>query len=238
MTSERYTSLIKIVMLAAFVAGAFAVVRYTEFRQFVTAERLQAFIQDVDPWTARLVYVVGYVIGTMILLPGLLLSFVGAVLFGVWEGTLYTWVGATAGATGAFLLARFLGRDFVNRLLRGKLRTLDERLRERGFVSLLIIRLVPLFPFNGVNFGCGLTSIRLRDYVLATAIGIVPGTFVYQYLFATFGPRILEQGIAWSDLITAEVLAPLALFAGFVIVTTLIARAIRCGNEPEAPARD
>lgn len=229
--------MIKLLALLAFLAGAFTFLGYTDIGKSIT-QRLEEWIKNIDPWAARLVYVVVYVIGAMVLLPGLLLSFVGAVLFGVWEGTLYTWIGATIGATGAFLLARFLGRDFVDQLLRGKLRALDERLRERGFMSLLVIRLVPLFPFNGVNFGCGFTGIRLRDYVLATAIGIVPGTFVYQYLFATFGRRILDQGFAWSDLATVEVLIPLALFAGFVLVTALLARAMRRKSEPKAPARN
>jgi uncharacterized membrane protein YdjX (TVP38/TMEM64 family) len=125
------------------------------------------------------------------------------------------------------LLAKALGRDFVDQLLGGRLQSLDQRLRERGFVSLLVVRLVPLFPFNGVNFGCGFTSIRVRDYVLATAIGIVPGTFVYQYLFSKLGETVLTDGFAWSDLADVELLAPLGLFVVFVVSTALIARKLR-----------
>ena len=113
----------------------------------------------------------------------------GAALFDLFEATLYTWIGATLGATLAFLLARLLGRDFFAQLLAGRLQALDERLSRNGFFNMLILRLVPLIPFNAINFGAGLTSIRLRDYVLATAIGILPGTFVYQYLFSRLGKR-------------------------------------------------
>ena len=86
--------------------------------------------------------------------------------------------------------AFILGRDFVERLFGGRFAAFDQRIREHGFTGLLIIRLLPVFPFNAVNFGCGLTGMRLRDYILATAISIVPGTFVYQYLFAKFGRRV------------------------------------------------
>src|SRR5207244_6603246 len=124
---------------------------------------------------------------------------------------------ATIGATLAFLVAKFLGRGFVDQLLKGKLQALDQRLREHGFTGLLILRLVPLFPFNGLNFGCGLTSIRLRDYVLATAIGILPPTFVYQYLFATLGQKILEEGFRVEYLWEPALLCALGLFAVFII---------------------
>src|SRR5579864_2395685 len=96
--------------------------------------------------------------------------------------------------------------------------TFDQRIRAHGFTGLLIIRLLPLFPFNAVNFGCGLTGIRLRDYVLATAIGIVPGTFVYQFLFAKFGRRILTEGFRLEYLSDPQLWLALSLFAAFVIV--------------------
>jgi uncharacterized membrane protein YdjX (TVP38/TMEM64 family) len=218
---------LKLTVLLVFLAAAFCFFRYTDLGRSINIDSIKSFIEDVDPRLARLLYVLLYVVGCLLLLPGVLMSFVGALLFGVWEGTLYTWIGATIGATLAFLLAKALGRDFVDQLLGGRLQSLDQRLRERGFVSLLVVRLVPLFPFNGVNFGCGFTSNRVRDYVLATAIGIVPGTFVYQYLFSKLGETVLTDGFAWSDLADVELLAPLGLFVVFVVSTALIARKLR-----------
>lgn len=223
----RAMAFLKLTVLLVFLAAAFCFFRYTDLGRSINIDSIKSFIEDVDPRLARLLYVLLYVVGCLLLLPGVLMSFVGALLFGVWEGTLYTWIGATIGATLAFLLAKALGRDFVDQLLGGRLQSLDQRLRERGFVSLLVVRLVPLFPFNGVNFGCGFTSIRVRDYVLATAIGIVPGTFVYQYLFSKLGETVLTDGFAWSDLADVELLAPLGLFVVFVVSTALIARKLR-----------
>jgi uncharacterized membrane protein YdjX (TVP38/TMEM64 family) len=102
-------------------------------------------------------------VGTVALSPGTVLSVAGAVQFGPYEGTLYTWIGATIGATLAYWMARVLGRDFVERRFGGRFAAFDQRIREHGFTGLLIIRLLPLFPFNAVNFGSGLTGIRLRD---------------------------------------------------------------------------
>ena len=191
-------------------------------------EQIRSWIESVDPILARLLYVLFYIAGTVLFLPGSALSFVGALLFGVWEGTLYTWIGATIGATLAFAVARrWLGRDFVEQLLGGKLNLLDQRLREHGFVSMLVLRLVPLFPFVGVNFGCGLTSVRLRDYVLGTAIGIVPGTFVFQYLFVTLKEKALAGDYSWRDWATLDVLLPLGAFGLFILLGGWIARRMR-----------
>jgi uncharacterized membrane protein YdjX (TVP38/TMEM64 family) len=122
------------------------------------------------------------------------------------------------GATLAYGMARMLGRGFVERLFGGRFAAFDQRIGEHGFTGLLLIRLLPLFPFNAVNFGCGLTGIRLRDYVLATAIGIVPGTFVYQFLFAKFGRRILTEGLRLEYLADPELWLAIGLFAAFVLV--------------------
>jgi uncharacterized membrane protein YdjX (TVP38/TMEM64 family) len=225
--SSRTLSLIKLLILVAFVAGAVWFFRFTDTGREITPATLLEYIQSVDPVLSRLLYIGVYIAGTVVLIPGTILSFAGALLFGPYEGTLYTWIGATIGATGAFYVAKALGRDFVDRLLAGRLQALDQRVRAHGFTGLLIIRLVPLFPFNGVNFGCGLTSIRTRDYILATAIGILPGTFVYKYLFATVGQRILEEGFRWEYLWDLELLIALALFVVFFVVGKWLARKLR-----------
>ncbi|MCI0681117.1 MAG: TVP38/TMEM64 family protein [Gemmataceae bacterium] len=227
MSGARAKAILKLTLLIIILVPAIYVLIFHQSEVKNAIQNINRLLQGIDPGLARLLYVLTYVAGTVLLVPGVLMSFVGAVLFGVWEGTLYTWIGATIGATLAFLLAKALGRDFVDQLLGGRLQALDQRLRDHGFVSLLIIRLVPLFPFNGINFGCGFTSIRWRDYVLATAIGIVPGTFVYQYLFATVGRRVIDEGLAWSDLADVNVLLPLGVFVAFGIATALLARKLR-----------
>jgi uncharacterized membrane protein YdjX (TVP38/TMEM64 family) len=218
MQERKLTTWLKLALLVAFLAAAVYYFRFTERGREVTPEYVLYSIETHGPIAARLIYIAVYIVGTVMLLPGTVLSFAGAVLFGAYEGTLYTWIGATLGATLAYLTARVLGRDFVERLFGGRFTAFDQRIREHGFTGLLIVRLLPLFPFNAVNFGCGLTGIRLRDYVLATAIGIVPGTFVYQFLFAKFGRRILTEGFRTEYLTDPEIWLAIGLFAAFVIV--------------------
>jgi uncharacterized membrane protein YdjX (TVP38/TMEM64 family) len=212
----RLSALVKLAVLLAFVGGAIWFSRFTDTGRQITLQSIRTYLGSFPPLLVPVLYMGIYILGTIVLLPGLVLSFVGSLLFGLFEATLYTWIAATLGATLAFLLAKLLGRDFVNQLLAGRLQALDERLTRHGFTGLLVLRLVPLFPFNGINFGSGLTGIRLRDYVLATAIGILPGTFVYQYLFATLGEKVLSEGISLSDLADPHLLAPLGLFLVFI----------------------
>jgi uncharacterized membrane protein YdjX (TVP38/TMEM64 family) len=218
MNERRFTTWLKVALLVAFLAAGVYYFRFTERGRQITPEFVLDNIESHGPVAARLIYVAVYIVGTVALLPGSVLSFAGAVLFGAYEGTLYTWVGATIGATLAYGMARLLGRDFVERLFGGRFGAFDQRIRDHGFTGLLIIRLLPLFPFNAVNFGCGLTGIRLRDYILATTIGIVPGTFVYQFLFAKFGRRILTEGLRLEYLADPELWLAIGLFAAFVIV--------------------
>jgi uncharacterized membrane protein YdjX (TVP38/TMEM64 family) len=218
MHERRLATWLKLAVLVGFVAAGVYYFRFTDSGRAITPDYVLRSIESHGPVTARLIYIAVYVLGTVALVPGTVLSFAGAVLFGAYEGTLYTWIGATIGATLAYLMARLLGRDVVEHLFGGRFAAFDQRIREHGFRGLLVIRLLPVFPFNAVNFGSGLTGIRLWDYVLATAIGIVPGTFVYQFLFAKFGRRILTEGLRLEYLADAELWLAIGLFAAFVIV--------------------
>jgi uncharacterized membrane protein YdjX (TVP38/TMEM64 family) len=221
------SSMIKLAVLVALIAAVIYYTRFTETGRQINVLSIRESLDRVPPGLLPLAYMGVYIVGTVLMLPGLSLSFLGSLLFDLFEATLYTWIAATVGATLAFLVARFLGRDFVDRLLSGQFAALDERLRRHGFTGLLILRLVPLFPFNGINFGSGLTSIRLREYVLATALGILPGTFVYQYLFATLREKVLEQGISLSDLYDPSLLVPIGLFLFFMFAGRWLATRLK-----------
>jgi uncharacterized membrane protein YdjX (TVP38/TMEM64 family) len=239
MFSRKLKTWLKIVILVSFLAGAIYFFRFTEQGRLISAEYLIEKINSLGPVQARLIYITVYIVGTVILVPGTVLSFPGAVLFGPYEGTLYVWIGATIGATLAFLFGRLLGRDFIEQLFGGRFALFDQRIRDHGFTGLLIIRLLPIFPFNGVNFGCGLTGIRIKDYILATAIGIVPGTFVYQFLFAKFGRKILNEGINWGYLNDPELWLAIGLFVAFLITGRWLAkRVLRKPNDPVGEQKD
>jgi len=235
MHAGKLKTWLKLAVLVGFLAGAVYFFRFTERGREINPQ----YVLDSKshgPVTARVIYVIVYILGTVLLLPGTVLSFAGAVLFGAYEGTLYTWIGATIGATLAYLIGRLLGREFIEQLFGGRFAAFDQRIREHGFTGLLIIRLLPIFPFNAVNFGCGLTGIRLRDYVLATAIGIVPGTFVYQFLFAKFGRKILTEGLRLEYLKDPELWLAIGLFTAFVLVAKWLSGKVSRKSTPATVA--
>lgn len=126
-----------------------------------------------------------YALAATLLVPAAPFTVAAGLLFGPVLGSVTALLGATAGATGAFLLARVLGRQAVEQFGGPRVAALDEHLAAHGWLSLLLVRLVPLFPFNLVNVSAGITGIALRDYVVATAIGIVPGTVAYAAIGGT-----------------------------------------------------
>ena len=97
------------------------------------------------------------------------------------RGVFFAVCAASIGAALAFLFSRFMGKSYVDTIIKDKFKKLkeyDKKLEQNGFLTVLFLRLVPLFPFNGLNFALGLTKLKLRDFVLATLIGIVPGSFI------------------------------------------------------------
>jgi uncharacterized membrane protein YdjX (TVP38/TMEM64 family) len=206
---------LKLALLVAIIAGAAVVLRATPFGEYFDRERLLDALSAVrsSVW-APLVYVVGYAAATAVALPGSVLTIVGGAVFGFGWGALLVTIGANVGASAAFLLARGLGRDGIERLLGSRLAGLDRATAQHGFVGLLILRLIPLVPFNALNFGSGLTAMRWRDYAVATVIGILPGTLVY-----VFFADALVQG---STTASAEARTRLFIAAGLFLVLTLI----------------
>jgi uncharacterized membrane protein YdjX (TVP38/TMEM64 family) len=126
-----------------------------------------------------------YAVATALSFPGaVVLTLAAGFVFGPWVGTGVVVAGATVGATLAFLGARYLFADAARRRMGPRLRKIAAGFEEDGFNYMLFLRLVPVFPFWLVNLAPALTTLGTRTFVLATAIGIIPGSFVYCYLGA------------------------------------------------------
>jgi uncharacterized membrane protein YdjX (TVP38/TMEM64 family) len=159
-----------------------------------------------------------YVAAASFSIPGaVLLSLTIGFLFGRWIGTALVVVAATIGATVAFLAARYIFADAARRRLGAVGERINAGFTEDGFSYLLFLRLVPLFPFFLVNLAPALTTIPLRTYVLATLVGILPGTFVFVNLGQTLG-RIESL----SGLISIETLGAFALLGVFALVPVVV----------------
>jgi uncharacterized membrane protein YdjX (TVP38/TMEM64 family) len=130
-----------------------------------------------------------YVVVTVLLLPAVVLTLSGGAVFGVTRGVLAVWAGATLGATAAFLIGRYLARDWVERRLARHtgFRAIDEAVAREGWKIVLLMRLSPAFPFVLLNYAFGLTRVSLRAYVAASALGMIPGIAMYTYLGSLAG---------------------------------------------------
>ncbi|MBU2621402.1 MAG: TVP38/TMEM64 family protein [Proteobacteria bacterium] len=146
--------------------------------------RLNEFLDYYESHKLLVIAVYGavYVLFTAFSLPGaVVLTLAGGAIFGVLTGTLVVSLSSTTGATLAFIGARYMFRDWIEKKYRGNIAKFSEGIAENGFSYLLFLRLVPIFPFFIINVVMGLTRVDLKTYVLASWIGMLPGTFVFIY---------------------------------------------------------
>ncbi len=185
-TKNRIGGLLRLLAFLALAVGGILLARLTPLGGFLSREGIVegvALLRETP--AAPLVFVPVYAAAVGLGIPGTILTLAGGAVFGLWWGTLYNWLGATVGANLAYLLARFLGREGITRLLGERvegwraLRRLDAAVGMYGFQGIFTLRLVPVIPFNVLNFGGGLVGLGWPAYALATGLGILPGTFVY-----------------------------------------------------------
>jgi uncharacterized membrane protein YdjX (TVP38/TMEM64 family) len=217
----------KLVLLGLALITAVVLFRYTNAAQYVTPASIRRLHDAVGVW-APVSFVVVYAVGTLVAAPGSLLSLTGGLLFGTLIGGTLIVVGATCGAICAFLLARYAGRETIERFISGgRLEKFDNLVRGSGLSAVLFTRLVPLFPFNFINFAWGLTSVRLRDYVVGTVIGIIPGAFVYANLAGAVARSLESTGesiasIQIGRLINRDVFVAFTLLGFLALVPMLV----------------
>jgi len=166
-------------------------------------ERLRAQVDAARAWGPALFFVF-YVLLALLPVPKPLLTAAGAVLFGFWAGAGLALAAALAGASISFGIGRSLGREAVNRLIRGRLALVDAQLEQHGLTAVLVARLTPIVPFFAINYASGLSGVRFRHYVLGSAVGMVPGSLAYAALGA-YGANPLGLAVAGSALIVLAV---------------------------------
>ncbi|MDH5559729.1 MAG: VTT domain-containing protein [Deltaproteobacteria bacterium] len=133
-------------------------------------------------WAGPFLFMGLYALATLLFLPGSLLTLAGGAVFGLGPGTFYNLTGATVGAGLSFLAARHLLGDWVESKTRGRLAQLKQGVEREGWQFVAFVRLIPLFPFNLLNYALGLTRIRFWTYLAVTYLAMLPGAFVYTYI--------------------------------------------------------
>jgi len=143
------------------------------FRRYLQVETLLDHMRALGPW-GSLVHISLYVIAPPLLIPGLPLTLAGGALFGPVWGTLYSLIGATGGATLAFCIARYLASDWVEQRTTGRVKKLKDGMEQEGWRFVAFTRLVPLFPFNLVNYAFGLTKVKPSHYIVTSFVAMGP----------------------------------------------------------------
>jgi uncharacterized membrane protein YdjX (TVP38/TMEM64 family) len=212
---NRRNLIFRSVLVAALGAAIIWLGLQRELLQPATIERE---LQRFGGW-APILFLLLYALATVLFVPGSVLTVAGGALFGPIWGTLWNLTGATLGATLAFMIARYVASDWVAARSGERLRRLMRGVEDERWRFVAFVRLLPLFPFNLMNYAFGLTRIGLRDYVLASFICMAPGALAYTYL----GYAGREAASGQSGAILKTLLA-LALLAAVAFLPRLVRR--------------
>ena len=223
MTRARWQRLLVVITLCV------AVVWVVMHRGALDAQALTRAIHRAGPW-APLAFMALYAMATVAFAPGSLLTLAGGALFGPVAGTFYSLTGATIGATGAFVAARYLAADWVRARIGTRAEQIVAGVEREDWRFVAFVRLVPLIPFNLLNYALGLTRIRLSRYVIVSYIAMLPATLAYTYL----GYAGREAAAGNADLIKTSLLA-LALLTCVALLPPLIRRLRAASDARPAP---
>jgi len=195
---------------------------------------LRAWIAGLGSW-GPLVFVLIYILAVILALPGSAITIAGAALFGSVWGVILVSIASTIGASIGFLISRYLARDFIVRKLADseKFKKLDQLTREHGAIIVAITRLVPLFPFNFLNYGFGLTGVRFWTYVFWSWLCMLPGTILYVVGTDAIVSGLAEGKVPWP-LVIVVLLAVIVL----ILLVRLARKKLSGGKQADALHRD
>ena len=207
---KRSVPKVKAFLFVIFIATVILLFRFTPLKEYLHPQSLKDLFAASGS-LAPLLFILAYAIGVCLFLPATLFTGIGAMLFGTFFGFLYNITGAMLGASAAFFIARYLGRDFAASLIGDRLTKYDTKIADNGFAVTLYLRLL-FFPFTPLNYGMALTRISFARYFWGTFFGILAGGFVMTFFFATI-TEVWSDG-QWEKLLGWKSLLSLLLFAG------------------------
>ena len=182
------------VLLVLFTAAA--AWKWTPLADVIDIDRLSGWAASLRENPARHLYVLGaYVIGSLLLVPITAIILITAIIFGPILGSLYSVLGCLAGAVATYAIGRLLGQDFVRKIAGAKWRRLEKKIEQTGIVAVATLRLLPVAPFTVVNVVSGAFKVPLRDYILGSLLGLVPGILITNLFAQQFASAIRNPGI-------------------------------------------
>ena len=217
---KKATPVIKVFLFVLFLAGAIYLFRFTPLHDYLHPAAIKEVISRVG-YMAPVAFIFAYGLGICLFLPATLFTGIGALLFGAFFGFLYNITGAMLGASMAFVIGRYLGRDFAASMIGDRLEKYDQKIGAHGFAVTLYLRLV-FFPFTPLNFGMGLTRVSFVHYFWGTFLGILAGGFVMTFFFATI-TEVWSSG-EWEKLWGWQSLLSVVLFIGSFFIPKAVKR--------------
>ena len=192
---------------------------------------LTQWIESLGFW-APLLFVAVYCLAALLMVPGTLITFGAPVLFGYGWGLIWVIIGSNAGANLAFLLGRYVARDWVRARIEGhaRFRAVDQAVRQEGWKIVGLLRLSPLFPYNLLNYAFGLTSVRWWQYALATLLGMLPVNVMYVYIGYASVSVAQSRSLGTAQTVST-IIGLLATIAATWVVTRMATGALRGRGE-------
>ena len=194
---------------------------------------MQELLRSFQGWVTGLgplgwvLYALVYAVCCVLFVPGSILTLGAGALYGLWTGTAIVLAGATLGATLSFLLAKSVLRKKIERMTAGnaKFTALDRAIAKEGAKIVFLIRLSPVFPFTYINYAFGLTGVRTAPYVLASFVGMIPGTFAYVYLGSAAAGAASGEANTTKKIV--QIVGAAVAFSVTIFVARIATKAIR-----------
>lgn len=199
MTKDRKKLILALLWFSVFLFALFSWFQ-SEIKLTEIPDALHKWMSDFGLFKSAAIYVILYTIRPLILFPATLLTVASGLIFGPWLGILFTIIGENASANLAFSVSRWFGKDWVRKHEHGTILKWEEKLRENGLMTVLMMRLIYL-PFDAVNYGCGLTSVRHIDFFIGTFLGIIPALVSFVLLGGTVASGVESRLLIFGSAI-------------------------------------
>jgi len=187
----------KLLLLVVIIAALFLVLRLLNVDfSGISEKEFKVWVDSLGFW-GPIIYIVTYIFRPLILFPAGVLSATAGVIWGPGLGFFYLQIAANLSSTAEFLIARYFARGAIEKKFKGKIANLDEKIEKHGFLTVLLIRLIPNVAWDIQNLSLGLTKVKFRDYFFATLIGIMPGSFAFVFFGSSLIKALFDPKNLW-----------------------------------------
>ncbi len=175
---KKGTNIIKYILTIVILGAIIFIVNKNNILKGYSASDIKEYVTSFGV-LSPIVYIILFTLVPLTLFPDSILAISSGMIFGLFKGFIYTMIGALFGASLSFFITRILGKKFIDRFIKKDISKIGGIIEKRGFFIILVLRLIPLFPFDIISYGAGLSDVKYKDFLAATIIGTIPGIFVY-----------------------------------------------------------